>query len=113
CGVAANPATGSHAPPLGGPSCIPPQRESGTAAHYGSSSQGSAALTAIVGDSDPTNGDQADLAISVHLSDVTTVAGGDYDPNPSGADLTEATRLRLTDLNNSGGASGTTTDLDF
>jgi hypothetical protein len=113
CSGPGSPGNGSHAPPLGSPSCVPPQRKLGNAAHYGSSSQGSTTMTVVAGDSDPTNGDQADVAISVHLSDVTTAAGGDYDPNPSGADLTEATRLRLTDHNNNGGASGTTTDFDF
>ena len=112
CGTQASPANGAHAPPLSTASCNPSQPSS-TVARAGAGSEGSAQLTVFPGDTDPTNGDQADVSIAVHLSDVTTTAGIDYDPNPAGADMTEATRLRLTDRNNNGGASGTTTDLDF
>jgi hypothetical protein len=113
CGTGAAPVNGKHSPPLGTGSCNPPSPNS-TVARVGSTSQGSAQLTAIPGDSDPTNGNQADLAIAVHLSDVLATAGGDYNPNPSGADLTEVTRLRLSDrANNYGGASGTAGDLDY
>ena len=110
CGTQASPANGAHAPPFGG-SCNPPQPNS-SVARVGASSQGSASLGVVPGDLNPNNGDQADVTIAVNLTDVSSTGGGDYDPNPAGADLTEATRLRLTDRNNND-ASGTTTDFDF
>jgi hypothetical protein len=68
----------------------------------------------VPGGADATNGDQADVSITSHIDDVVTTTGLDYNPNPSGADLTEVVRLRLTDRdNNYGGTSGTSTDLDF
>jgi TolB protein len=113
CGTGATPVNGRHAPPLGTGSCTPPSPSSNVA-RVGSSSQGLAQLAVISGDTDPTNGDQADVTITAHLTDVLATGGGDYNPNSAGADLTEITRLRLTDRsNNYGGASGTTTDLDF
>jgi hypothetical protein len=113
CGTSRTPVNGGHAPPLGVAACNPPSPNS-LVARVGASSQGSAQLAVVPGDSDPTNGDQADVAITVHLTDVQTTAGGDYDPNPSGADLTEVTRLRLTDrADNFGGAAGTAADLDY
>jgi hypothetical protein len=104
---------GRHSAPLATGSCNPPSPNSAVA-RIGPSSQGSARLTIVPGDTDATNGDQEDVSIASHLGDVITPAGADYNPNPSGADLTEVVRLRLTDRrNNYGGASGTTTDLDF
>jgi hypothetical protein len=91
---------------------LPPTPGS-SVARVGASSTGTASFTVVPGDSDPTNGDQADVTLSTSLSDVKTPAGADYMPNPSGPDLTEITRLRLTDRGNYGGASGTATEYDF
>jgi Tol biopolymer transport system component len=113
CGTGASPVNGQHSPPLGTGSCNPPSPNS-TVARVGAASTGSAALAVVPGDADATNGDQADVSITSHLDDVVTTTGLDYNPNPSGADLTEVVRLRLTDRdNNYGGTSGTSTDLDF
>ena len=113
CGTGGNPANASHAPPLAGGSCSPPSPSSAVV-HIGPQMQGSAALTVTPGDTDPTNGDQADVALVTTLSDIQTIAGGDYDPNPSGADLTQVVRLRLTDqANGYGGTSATASDVDF
>src|SRR5207253_958763 len=68
----------------------------------------------MAGDNDPTNGNQADVALTTSLNDIQTTAGTDYDPNPSAADLTQVTRLRLTDqANGYGGTSATADDVDF
>ena len=76
--------------------------------------QGSAQMTVTPSDTDPTNGNQANVAISASLTDIRAVAGGDYNPNPSGADLTAVTRLRLTDkANGYGGLPATATEYDF
>jgi hypothetical protein len=113
CGTGASPANGQHSPPLGTQSCLPPVPGSNVA-RIGATSQGSTTFTVVPGDSDATNGDQADVTLSASLSDVKTTGGADYAPNPSGPDLTEITRLRLTDkANNYGGASATATEYDF
>jgi hypothetical protein len=90
-------------------------------ARIGSQSTGSVQFNVQPGDGDTTNGDQADVAISASLTDVRTLAGQDYNPNASGADLTEITRFRITDRADCSGASctgsydnpGTATELDF
>jgi TolB protein len=113
CGTGTNPTNGQHSPPLGTQSCLPPTPGSNVA-RVGSTSTGTASFTVVPGDSDATNGDQADVTLTASLSDIKTTAGADYVPNPSGPDLTEITRLRLTDkANNYGGASGTATEHDF
>jgi hypothetical protein len=113
CGTGASPTNGQHSPPLGVQSCLPPVPGSNVA-RVGSSSVGTASFSVVPGDTDPTNGDQADVTLSASLSDVKTTGGADYAPNPSGPDLTEITRLRFTDkANNYGGASGTATEYDF
>jgi hypothetical protein len=103
CGTPANPTNASHATPLAVGSCDPPKRSS--AAHFGAQAAGFAQLAVVYGDTNPANGDQADVTVRASLSDVQTAAGADYDPNPGGADATLATRLRFTDRAN--GASGT------
>jgi hypothetical protein len=103
CGTPANPTNASHATPLAVGSCDPPKRSS--EAHFGAQAAGFAQLAVIYGDTNPANGDQADVTVRSSLSDVQTAAGADYDPNPGGADATLATRLRFTDRAN--GASGT------
>ena len=113
CGTGANPTNGQHSPPLGTQSCVPATPGSNVA-RVGASSQKSASFTVVPGDSDPINGDQANVNIAASLSDVKTTGGTDYVPNASGPDLTEITRVRLTDkANNYGGASGTATEYDF
>jgi hypothetical protein len=113
CGTGANPTNGQHSPPLGTQSCLPPVPGSNVA-RVGATSVGTASFTVVPGDTDPVNGDQADVTLSASISDVKTPGGADYVPNASGPDLTEITRLRLTDkANNYGGASGTATEYDF
>lgn len=113
CGTGGNPANANHAPPLAVGSCSPPQPSSAVV-HLGAQMQGSAAMTVTPGDSNPTNGDQANIALTTSLSDVQTSAGADYNPNASGADVTQVTRLRLTDQSNGyGGVSATAGDFDF
>jgi hypothetical protein len=71
-------------------------------------------MTVTPGDSDPTNGDQADVALATSLSDIQTTSGADYNPNGSGADLTQAARIRLSDqANGYGGVSATAGDVEF
>jgi hypothetical protein len=71
-------------------------------------------VAAVAGDTNPLNGDQADVTLGTGLTDIQTGAGADYNPNPSGADLTQVTRLRLTDqANGYGGISATASDFDF
>jgi Calx-beta domain len=120
CGGPGNPPNGGHAAPLATGSCIPSVPTSNTA-RVGAQSSGSVELATVPGDGNPTNGDQADIAITVALDDVGTTGGQDYDPNPSGADLTEVARFRITDTRNCGPSpcsssyenAGTTADLDF
>lgn len=113
CGIGGNPANAKHAPPLATSSCNPP-RPGSDVAQVGPASQGTAAMTVVPGDSDPSNGNQADVSLTLSLTDVQTPAGADYDPNPSGADMAEGTRLRITDsANGYGGGAATATDLDF
>jgi len=107
CGTGANPATGAHAPPLAVNSCT--IGATSTVAMIGPQSVGSAQLTTVPGDGDSGNGDQADIQLDAHLTDVVAaIIGGDYNPNPSSTDLTLITRLRVTDdLNcSSTGCSG-------
>jgi Tol biopolymer transport system component len=114
CGTGANPADGQHSPPLSTASCSGPGPTSGVA-RVGPQSSGSAQLTVVPGDSNPNNGDQADISITATLSDVQTPGGADYNPNLLGADVTLDGRLRITDSAN--GASqqepGTSSDQDF
>jgi hypothetical protein len=112
CGTGGNPTNAKHAPPLASSSCTPPKPS--LLAVVGTSSQGSAQMTVVPGDSDPTNGNQANVSLTAALSDIQATGGGDYNPNPTGADLTAVTRLRFTDLaNGSGGVAATATEYDF
>jgi hypothetical protein len=106
-------ANASHSPPLATDSCTPPKLSS--VAHFGPQATGLAQLAVIYGDTNPANGDQADVTILSSLSDVQTAAGADYEPNPVGADATLVTRFRFTDRANgtSGGDPETATDFDF
>ena len=120
CGTGANPADGQHSPPLSGTSCLPPRLGSNVA-HFGPQSTGMGELAVVTGNSDST-ADEADVSITASLTDIQATAGGDYNPSPSGPDLTLTARLRITDLSNCSGAgcagpygptAATTTDLDF
>ena len=71
-------------------------------------------MTVVPGDTDPTNGNQANVALTASLTDIQSTAGGDYNPNPSGADLTAVHALRFTDkANGYGGLPATATEYDF
>jgi hypothetical protein len=112
CGTGGNPSNAKHAPPLATNSCNPPKPS--VLAAVGTTSQSSAQMTVVPGDTDPTTGNQANVSISASLTDIQAVAGGDYNPNASGADLTAVTRLRLTDkANGYGGLPATATEYDF
>ena len=113
CGTGGNPSNSKHAPSLAVDSCNPPRPGSVLAA-FGAASWGSASLTTIAGDGDLTNGNQANFGIGTNLADIQAVAGGDYDPNPAGADLTTVIRLRITDkANGYGGLPATATEYDL
>ena len=92
CGTGGNPSNAKHSPPLATNSCNPPRPGSVLAA-VGATSQSSAQMTVVPGDTDPTNGNQANVTLGASLTDIQSTAGGDYNPNPSGADLTAVTRL--------------------
>jgi Tol biopolymer transport system component len=112
CGTGGNPSNAKHAPPLATNSCNPPKPS--VLAAVGGSSQSSTQMSVTPGDTDPTNGNQANVSISASLTDIQSTAGGDYNPNASGADLTAVTRLRLTDKSNGyGGLPATATEYDF
>ena len=113
CGTGGNPSNANHSPPLSTNSCNPPQPGSAVA-RVGLASQSSAQFSVTPGDTDPTNGNQASVSISASLTDIQAAAGGDYNPNPTGADLTAVTRLRFTDkANGYGGLPATATEYDF
>ena len=113
CGTGGNPFSAKHAPSLATDSCNPPKPGSVLAA-VGNTSQSSAQMTVVPGDADPTNGNQANVTITASLTDIQSTAGGDYNPNSSGADLTAVTRVRFTDkANGYGGLSATATEYDF
>src|SRR5207248_1481301 len=105
----------THGAPLSLPSCNPPGFTPGTVAHMGPGSSSWASYAVIYGDTNPANGDQADLSISASLPDIRTGTAADYDPNPSGADLTLVTRWRISDRLNGGSLSdpGTVADGDW
>jgi Tol biopolymer transport system component len=104
----------THGPPFSVTSCDPPVAVPGRAARAGDQFQGEATVAVLEGD--PTTlADEADDAFSGTLTDVRDLVGDDYNPNPSGADLTLRLRMRITDR-----ASGlaqtepaTTIDLNF
>jgi Tol biopolymer transport system component len=113
CGTGGNPSNAKHSPPLATDSCNPPRPGSVLAA-VGVSSQSSAQMSVTPGDSNPINGNQANVPITASLTDIQSTAGGDYNPNASGADLTAVTRLRFTDkANGYGGLPATATEYDF
>jgi Tol biopolymer transport system component len=112
CGTGTNSVTGSHSPPLSVGSCAP--QPTGVA-HFGPQARGTTWVATVYGDTNPANGDQADMSLHIQLSDIRTVAGGDYDPVPGGPDGTLVTGFRFTDRSNGGSGSdpGTATDFDL
>jgi hypothetical protein len=121
CGTGSNPTDGQHSPPLGTAACLPPLANIGQVAHIGPQSTGAVTLTVVEGDSDPGNGDQANVLVNANLADVQTAAGADYAPNPGGPDVTLVYRFRNTDLDNCSGSGcsgpfsspATATDFDL
>jgi hypothetical protein len=69
----------------------------------------------VFADTDPANGNQADVLIRASLTDIRSQAGDDYNPDPAGPKLTLATKLRISDRFNgpSGSDPGTVQDLDY
>ena len=97
----------THGPPLSLTSCNPPGFTPGTIAKFGAQATGSAQIAIVPGDL-TTTADEADVSLTVNLSDVHSgsATGVDYDPNPSGADASLIFLFRLTDTLN-GPASST------
>jgi len=117
-------ANGTHGAPLALPSCNPPAFVPGTQAHGGSQSTGSSDITVMPGDTDPTNGNQADVLLSGSGTDVRSgsATGPDYNPVASGPDMNSVGKVRISDhFNTTSGqpCSSTTScpatvqDLDF
>jgi hypothetical protein len=121
CGTGGNPGTGSHAPPLSTASCAT-SGINGAVVHFGSNFVGSAALTVVPGDF-TTAANEADVSYQISFVDIRSGSrtGPDYNPNPSGADMTFDARFRLTDTASCTGAgcsapyerSATTVDAAF
>jgi acyl-homoserine-lactone acylase len=107
--------TATHGAPLALPGCSPPAYVPGTIARQGPRSSGIAELTALPGDPS-TVGDEADLGVSLSLSDVRDrQTNADYAPNAGGPDVTLVSKLRLTDTRNGPGETdpGTVVDFDY
>jgi hypothetical protein len=121
CGTGGNPGTGSHEPPLSVTSCTPVGTPEAVV-HFGNDFVGSAALAVVPGDF-TTAASEADVSYQISLVDIRSGSqtGPDYDPNPSGADMTFDARIRLTDTASCTGAgcsapyerSATTVDAAF
>jgi hypothetical protein len=114
----------THGLPLGLSSCNPPAFIPGTVAHAGVKATSTADITVIPGDTDPTNGNGADVSLVGSGTDVRSgsATGPDYDPNPSGADITSVAKIRVSDHYNTTtgqpcssttSCPGTMQDLDF
>jgi hypothetical protein len=114
CGTAGRPANGGHAAPLSTGACEPPLPAG--VARVGTGSTGIAQLAVVPGNL-VTAADEADVFIHAAVDDVRSgsPSGLDYDPNPSGADLSLIERLRITDSASgpSGSDAATASDLDF
>jgi Tol biopolymer transport system component len=98
CGTPGNPSNSKHASPLPVSSCNPPAPFSNVAG-VGPSSQSRASL-GVMPSNPATPANEADIALEASLTDIQTKTGADYNPNPSGPDLTAHARVRLTDLRN-------------
>jgi hypothetical protein len=123
---------GSHAPPFGFASCLPPMFLPGTAAALGSYPPGpptdNSVLLHAVQDDPTTAADEGDIGIEVHLKGVICIiaacggAGAPYMPVPGPApDVNVKFRMRLDDHSNCSPAgcvgpfmsAGTVKDFDF
>jgi hypothetical protein len=104
CGTGGNPGVGSHSPPLSTASCAPAGTPA-AAAHFGSNFVGGVTLTVVPGDF-TTAASEADVSYEISLTDVRSgsATGPDYDPSPSGPDMTFDARIRLTDTASCTGA---------
>ena len=113
-GTPGNPTNASHAAPFSVGSSTPPATTA--VAHVGTAGAGSAQMAVTPGDVN-TAADEANVSFTANATDVraTSPTGPDYNPNPSGPDLTLVTKFRISDLSNGGAATdqGTLTDLDF
>jgi Tol biopolymer transport system component len=103
----------THGPPLSLSSCNPPGFTPGTQAHMGPGSSSWSAYAVIYGDTNPGNGDQANMTLRASLNDIRTAGGADYNPNAAGPDLTLVTKLRFTDRFNGGSQTDPATVSDF
>jgi hypothetical protein len=117
-------APSTHGSPLALPSCNPPAFGPGTQAHMGNQATSSVDITVIPGDTDPTNGDQADVGLVGSITDVRqgSATGVDYNPVAVGTDMNTVAKIRISDLYNTTGANACSTttscdatvqDLDF
>jgi Tol biopolymer transport system component len=108
-------ATSMHGAPLALLSCNPPAPTAGALARLGPKAVGQVMWTAVAGNP-ATVADEADVAVNVSVSDVrNSTLTSDYDPSPSGTDVTLMTRWRITDNFNglSGSDAATTSDFDY
>jgi hypothetical protein len=105
----------THGPPLSFGSCSPPGVLPGTQARIGPQSTSGVDVTVVPGDTDPGNGDQADVTIVFVVTDVQAVAGGDYNPVATGTDVLALSRLRVSDhlVSPPHPSGGTVIDFEF
>jgi hypothetical protein len=99
----------AHGAPLSLSSCNPPAFVPGTQAFFGPKTRGYVQYVAQPGD----------VSLVSSLTDLQNAADADYDPNPSGPELTVVVRLRVTDrasssaLGCSPSCPATMDDIDF
>jgi hypothetical protein len=103
-------APSAHGSPLALTSCNPPAFQAGTQAFFGPASRGYVQLLSVGGD----------VAVISSLVDLQNLADADYTPNPSGADISIDTKLRISDHRNTSPAidcgstcHGTVADFDM
>jgi hypothetical protein len=95
----------THGLPLGLPSCNPPAFVPGTQAHMGNQATSFADITVIPGDTDPTNGNQANVSLDASITDVRqgSATGADYNPSALN-DGQFVAKIRISDHYNTTGA---------
>lgn len=98
----------SHGAPLAFFSCDPPFFLPGPAAFFGPASSSWAEYGVVRGDTNAINGDQADVTLRASLTDIEDSAGSDYP-----AEVTLATKLRVTDRFNGASQTSPATMIDF
>jgi hypothetical protein len=113
CVAGVNPPTGSHASPLAVGSC-PPAPTAGVIAYFGAQSSASTQLTVVPGNP-ATPADEANVTLQLNAGDIRagSPTGGDYDPSPTGPDLSALARFRITDTSNGAAAVDPATAIDF